>query len=258
MKNLSLLILPVIYLLSCQTKQEPAKTGSVPDTVITKPVEEKKEAKLTITDEKPLPSQGMRDSHPPTDDMKKASVNFRRGMELIKADKIDEGIDYLSRALETEPNNARIYFNRGFAYYTKKDYVKAQADFNSSLKINPSDTVVILYSGLVKYYQNDLKGAMVDYSNAISKSKRYSTAYFNRGLIKGQTKDYKGAIADFTQAIIFNPDYSQAYFNRGLAYWFHSDSNNACMDWIQAMRMGAPDAQKAIDAYCGRYKNMIK
>ena len=251
MKKLTIFFLPLLALFACQSRQEPAKTVAVPDTV-------SKPQTLVVNEEKPVPAQGLRDVNPPSDDLKNASINFRRGMELVKEKKYDEGIDYFNRALASESKNSRIYFNRGYAYFSKKDYDNAQADFSSALQINPSDTMALLYSGLTKFYKKDLNGALKDYSAAIEKSKRYSTAYFNRGLIKGQLHDYKGAIADFTQAIIFNPEYSQAYYNRGLAYFFNKDSNNACMDWIQAMRMGAPDAQKAVDTYCEKYKDWIK
>jgi tetratricopeptide (TPR) repeat protein len=261
MKKIAILLLPVLFLFACQTKQEPAKTpaGSAePQKNIT--AEVPKENKL-VKVEKPAQEQQnkLKPVKPGENDAKNASVLFRRGLELIEAESYPEAIDYLTRALGEEPKNSRIFFNRGFCYFNLKDFDKAQADFNSSININPADTMVVLYSGLTKYYKGDYKGAEQDYTKAISINKRFSIAYYNRGLVRGEKLgNFKGSIDDLTQAIILKPDYPKAYFNRGNAYFFNHDTNNACMDWIQANRMGVPGAQDRIDAYCEKYKSFIK
>ena len=58
MKKLALLILPVVFLVACQTGQEPAKTEPKPSASEIRPAEEKKETKLIVNDEKPLPAKG--------------------------------------------------------------------------------------------------------------------------------------------------------------------------------------------------------
>lgn len=247
MKKSLFLLLPFLFMLfACQPKQEPVKTGTVP-------AKNNPSETFQVEDEKPVPGSGLKDVKPPSNEAKNASTLFKRGLELIKSGKYEEGIDYLTRALENEPQNARILFNRGNAYYIMKDYDKARADFNTSLRINPSDTMVLLYSGLNKYYLDDLKGSFQDYSNAIVKSKRFATAYYNRGIVRGRLNDYKGAVEDFDKAIDIKPDYSQAYYNRGLAKLYNKDTMNACSDWMQADRMGSPNAKQALDLHCKKW-----
>lgn len=261
MKKSVFFLLSIIFLIACQTKQEPAKTqpeAAQPQKTVT--AEVPKENKL-VKVERPAGEQQNKQKQvkPPNHDAKNASVLFKRGLELLEAESYPEAIDYLTRALGEEPKNPRILFNRGFGYFNLKEFDKAQGDFNSSLNINPSDTMVVLYSGLTKYYKGDYKGAELDYTNAINLNKRFSIAYYNRGLVRGERLgNYKGSIDDLTQAIILKPDYPKAYFNRGNAYFFNHDTNNACMDWIQANRMGVAGAQQRIDAYCEKYKSFIK
>jgi tetratricopeptide (TPR) repeat protein len=248
MKKLILLLPSLLILFACQTKQEPAKTGTVP-------AQENKQQTLVVEGEKPIPASGLKDAKPPSNDTKNVSTLIHRAQELIKSKNYEEAIEYLNRAMELDAKNARIPFFHGMCYFYMKDYDNALSDFNKSLTINPSDTEVILNTGLAKYYKNDLQGAMKDYTNAISKSKRFSEAYYNRGLVKGLLKDYKGSVDDFTQAIIFKPTYPEAYYNRGLANFYKKDTMNACFDWIQANRMGSPNAQKAIDLYCEKWNH---
>jgi tetratricopeptide (TPR) repeat protein len=259
MKKTVVLILPLFLFFACQNSPEPAKTTEPAETKKSVTAEVPKENKL-VKVEKPAGEQQnkLKQVRPPSDDVKNASVLFKRGLELIDAESYPEAVDYLTRALGEEPNNPRIMFNRGFCYFNLKEFDKAQADFNAAINVNPSDTMVVLYSGLTKYYKGDYKGAEQDYTKAISLNKRFSIAYYNRGLVRGERLgNFKGSIDDLTQAIILKPDYPKAYFNRGNAYFFNKDTNNACMDWIQANRMGVTGAQQRIDAYCEKYKSFI-
>ena len=46
----------------------------------------------------------------------------------------------VSAFAQTEPKTAEEYLNRGKAYYEKKEYDKAIADFEAALRINPNLT----------------------------------------------------------------------------------------------------------------------
>jgi tetratricopeptide (TPR) repeat protein len=116
------LILPILILLfACQSKQGPVKTDNASDEG------KKPETSLVEGDQSPE-DPGLKDVKPPGKDTKNASTLFKRGLELIQAQNYEEGIGYLDRALETDPKNARIFFNRGYAYYSMKKYDQALAD----------------------------------------------------------------------------------------------------------------------------------
>ena len=48
-----------------------------------------------------------------------------------------------------------VYFNRGNAYFGKKDYIAAMADYNKALQMNKSYTEAYCQRGLVKSYLGD-------------------------------------------------------------------------------------------------------
>jgi len=64
-----------------------------------------------------------------------------RGEELhiTKRGQYDQGDLGLNKALEIEPRNALVYYNRGIVYYDKGQYDQAISDYNKALEINPRE-----------------------------------------------------------------------------------------------------------------------
>src|SRR5262249_37864389 len=82
----------------------------------------------------------------------------------------------ISDGSETAANRAMAYKNRGNAYYSKKDYDGAIADYNEAIRIDPSQALTY-----------------------------HVVAYVNRARIYSDKKDYDRAIADYSEAIRLDP-----------------------------------------------------
>ena len=129
------------------------------------------------------------------------------GVSAYAAADWDNAIKQLTVALSVaKPNKAAldpatIYFYRGTAYYFKKEYDRAIADFNQALILNPKDAAAF----------NNL-----------------GNAYYNK-------KQYERAIADYNQALILNPKDAEAFNNRGIAYELKGDKVKAIESYRQAL-----------------------
>jgi tetratricopeptide (TPR) repeat protein len=88
-------------------------------------------------------------------------------------------------ALRINPDYAKAYRNRGYAYNEKGDYDRAIADFTAALRINPDD----------------------------------ADAYNNRGIAYYYNGDYNRAVADFTAALRIDPDHVRAKVGLQRARW---------------------------------------
>ena len=86
--------------------------------------------------------------------------------------------------VETQPQDANTYFDRGNVYQSKGDYDHAIEAFNKAIEIKQD----------------------------------YAEAYTNRGVAYHSQGSYDLAIRDYDKALELNPSYAEAYFNRGGAY----------------------------------------
>ena len=90
------------------------------------------------------------------------------------------------RAIELDPNDAKVYYNRGITYGKKGEFDRAIEDFTKAIDLNPN----------------------------------YADAYYNRGVAYSNKGLVDYTIEDYTKVIALNPNYANAYYNRGRV-WLH-------------------------------------
>lgn len=96
------------------------------------------------------------------------------------------------------------YYNRGVAYYNKRQDDKAVEDYNKAIELDPN----------------------------------YANAYNNRGLIYYNKGEYDMAIEDFNKAIKLNLTFALAWNNRGNAYTKKGDIEMARINYETACDLG--------------------
>ena len=107
-----------------------------------------------------------------------------------------KAIEYLTKAIQLQPDNADTYNMRGSIYMTTDKNQLAYDDFNKAIQLNPMNA---------------------DYYN-------------NRGTVYEKTRHYKEAIKDFDEAILYDSNASQFYNNRGSVHLEHGDKKIGCLD----------------------------
>lgn len=97
------------------------------------------------------------------------------------------------------------YNNRGVAFYNKKDFDKAIADYNAALKLDPE--YAPSYNGRCAAF--NAKGnaalAIADCDQAIQIDPKFAWAYNNRSIAKRAKGDSAGADADIAKARELDP-----------------------------------------------------
>lgn len=79
-----------------------------------------------------------------------------------------KAIDYLSKAIEINPNNATYYNNRSIIYHQLKEYIKAKKDNDKSIQLDPKDGRVYMNRGYNYWWMDDLPKAKADAKKACS------------------------------------------------------------------------------------------
>ena len=141
----------------------------------------------------------------------KASADFNKVKEIksnnsrVKnntnpnAQKYEADIARYSQAIALNPNDAKAYHHRAWAYYMLKQYNSAVSDYTSAISIDPY----------------------------------YARAHKNRGMVYNLLKQYDAAIADYSKAIELNPNYTNAYANRADVYERLGYKEKAKKDWAK-------------------------
>lgn len=164
----------------------------------------------------------------------KTEKNHEKAKKKWKS--LEKAINYFTKAIEIDPNNAEFYYYRGLAYRRQFKFKKSIADYTQAISINPND---------------------IDF-------------YIKRGFVykKMRTK-FKAskAIADFTQAISMNPNDAKIYCHRGDAHIIHGKpdiiaAQNAAIDDYTLAIQQDPNNQtyyvKCEDVYKEQYKYYVK
>ncbi len=117
-----------------------------------------------------------------------------------------KAVEYLTRALELDPQNPRTYNSRAIAYLNLNLEMKAHDDLEHALRLNP----------------------------------KYVDAYNNMGSLHYRRGEYEAAINAYTQALQYQPDFVEAILNRGMASRKLFNFEDAFEDFKQVMHL-APE-----------------
>ena len=145
-----------------------------------------------------------------------ANEYFKQAMRSSTANK---KIDYLSKALELDPNLAAAYEKRGVLYYYQEKYDKVIQDFENYTRLGPDD---------------------------VEGFRMLAMGYLYYGT-------YDAAIATFTQALKVDPHLVSALSYRAEAYRRSGNGEEAVREATKVIQRGG-DPRAVADAYITRAK----
>lgn len=126
---------------------------------------------------------------------------------LLKAKSFDKAIDHYNEAIRINPVYAHAYYNRGIAYYTAGQKMRALDDFKSARDMIPK---------------------IIDYASVFS----------NIGVVYTDLGQYQLAIDHFNEAIRLDPYAKDALNNRAYAHFKNNNKVSACTDARKACALG--------------------
>jgi tetratricopeptide (TPR) repeat protein len=188
-----------------------------------------------------------------------SSDPLERGKELAYRMKYDEAIKCLDKAIEKDPNQAKAYAARAYAYEGLGQHDKAIADSSKAIALDPSDPEA--YGTRMRAYgatRNMQGGAadekavmhleemkvakttekyLVDINKSIQRDPQNGVHYIERANAYRGLQQFDKAIEDYTQAIKKDPKSYLAYFNRGQAYMAMKRKDLAERDFAAAQQL---------------------
>ena len=135
-----------------------------------------------------------------------------KAIELIDEGKYSQAIELLDEVIDSNPEDAKAYYDRAFAKTRLERYEEAIDDYNQAIELDPE----------------------------------YADVYVNRGVTKGRLERYEEAIDDFDQAIELLPEYTFALMNRSEMHLRFGEFKQAETDAEEANSHSTSTADRAI------------
>jgi len=164
-------------------------------------------------------------------DPKNALAYANRGAAYAAKGDDTKVIADCTEAIRLDPQLRDAYINRAQACINKAEYDRAIADCNILIEKSTPVTAKSYYNrGLAYLSKGDDLKAVADFTEAIKISPKLSKAYGNRGIALLKLKQIDLAIGDFTEAIHLAPADANGYALRAKAYRAQGDDKNAAED----------------------------
>ena len=158
---------------------------------------------------------------------------------------LEKELQKYTKTIESNPNDAVAYYNRGVTYSDLEQYEKALIDYTKAIELKPDYTDAYnnrgnAFGGLDRHEE-----ALQDLNKAIELKQDFAFAYNNRGDTYNSLGQYDEALQDLNRAIELKPDFAFAYNNRGNAYLGLKQYEEALQDYNKAIEL----KQDYADAY---------
>lgn len=128
-----------------------------------------------------------------------------QGIEYLEIGKYELAIAQFDKAIARTPT-AESYYHRGLAYYERRKYDDAVADWTQAINLKPNYARAYRQRANAYSYKGDSGPAEADYNRSIELEPRVAIAYLNRGMLYKQRLDREKAIADFRRVLKLSND----------------------------------------------------
>ena len=164
---------------------------------------------------------------------------FKKGIEYLEYEEWDRAIQFFTRMINRNPNNADALGYRGVAYAIKKEFKQAMKDCNEAVRLEPNNAKTYNCRGIAYRHKGEFDLAIQDHDKAIELDSEYPRAYQARGSAHFEKQDFNKAIEDHNKAIRLKPDYWAAYHSRGFAYQKKIALDQAIEDYSKTIEINS-------------------
>jgi tetratricopeptide (TPR) repeat protein len=164
---------------------------------------------------------------------------YDEGIQQLNNGNYEQAIESFSKALRLSLGDlADVLLQRGLAYASMGDYVRALADMDASLEQDSRRMETYNERGNVLRFLERFREALQDFSTALYMDDGFTEARYNRALCYEELGMFQEAVQDLTQVIAQNPTLAQAYEARGRIYAQLKTYEAAITDLQRYLRMG--------------------
>tara|TARA_Y100001960_G_C14778987_1_gene885240 strand:+ start:3295 stop:4722 length:1428 start_codon:yes stop_codon:yes gene_type:complete len=145
-------------------------------------------------------------------------ANHIIGCLRMREKKFDESIEYLKKAIDSQPDNLGFQASLGCAYSSIKDYKKAINAFVTVIKSDPKSSQVHFYLGEAYRQTGKLKESLNHFNQCTNLSQDHLGSQLMAGVVQEELKHFDQAKESYQACIETYPEYIAAHINLGMCY----------------------------------------
>jgi tetratricopeptide (TPR) repeat protein len=119
------------------------------------------------------------------------------------------------RALESEPENPRLWHALGLAALRAEEYARSEEAFGRETKLQPRDAVAFSFIGMTAFLQGALDRAQAAYERALAIRPKFATAHRNLGWVHERRGDDAAAEREYRLALAANDEMADVHRSLG-------------------------------------------
>lgn len=85
----------------------------------------------------------------------------------MKNETLSQAVRRLSKEIEQNPGNSKLYFERGMAYFRHENWFNAEDDFSQAIELNPDNDDYLLRRGMSYFNQKNWDAAIADFQELL-------------------------------------------------------------------------------------------
>ena len=165
----------------------------------------------------------------------------RSGYYYLQGD-FERALQYYTRDIEREPQNANHYLARAACYLNVLQKERAVPDVERALKLNPNSALALQLRGEIYAIDKDFDAALDLFSRAQEINPSWAVPYFDRGSVLLDKKEFLLALSEFDKAISLSPQMWLFYLVRSIAHFRLGNFELAHNDQDQALRLSEKES----------------
>lgn len=125
---------------------------------------------------------------------------LQMGQVLLGAEKYDEALQYVDRALDKEPMNPAANITKGIILASLEEYAKAKEYFKRCIKIDKKFGDAYFQLGNVDFLLDDFQEGIKNYNQAVAYGFEDASLYYNLALVYEEQDNIDEALRYYTKA----------------------------------------------------------
>ncbi len=157
-----------------------------------------------------------------------------KAVNLMNAGNTAETIPLFNQAIANNPDDPKLYRNRGKAFLDEKKYKEALADFDKAIAMGGTNGILLNNRGLVLQAIDRVEEAIIDFGKSLA-IEADATTFQNRGYAFYTQKKHKESLADYDKAIAMGASNDILFNNRGLVLYDLDRVEEAIVDYGKSL-----------------------